>query len=184
MVLFAEGGPLYAKELHQFPRVFLPMALRGVGRNRCRGTPNLRGHPEGHLSGKRSRHPVAHLRESHPFLPNPQIPVRPNKPIFCHRLSHRPYSLLPIPHLSVVATVSSASNATTNKLPGAKRLHSLQDRGGGHAVADAHDLQAELSVGGFEAGEHLRHEAGPGGPQGMAVGYGPAPGVYPLHVGG
>src|SRR5919107_4563483 len=96
MVLFAEGGPLYAKELHQFPRVFLPMALRGVGRNRCRGTPNLRGHPEGHLSGKRPRHPVAHLRESHPFLPNPQIPVRPNKPIFRHRLSYRAYSLLPI----------------------------------------------------------------------------------------
>jgi hypothetical protein len=39
----------------------------------------------------------------------------------------------------------------------------LDDRCGGHAVADAHYLEAELTVRCFEAGEHLGHEAGAGG---------------------
>jgi hypothetical protein len=142
-------------------------------------------------SARSSQRPPLREKLSSPRSISPRVPSLPSKPTDPGKTeqTHLPPptlspSLHPIPHLLVVATVSSASNATTNKLPGAERLHSLQDGGGRHAVADAHDLQAELPVGGFEAGEHLRHEAGPGGPQRMAVGYGPAPGVYPLHVGG
>ena len=39
----------------------------------------------------------------------------------------------------------------------------LDDGCGGHAVADAHYLEAELTVRCFEAGEHLGHEARAGG---------------------
>src|SRR5690606_19767701 len=59
----------------------------------------------------------------------------------------------------------------------------FDDGGGGHAVADAHDLQAEAAVALLETGEHLGHQAGTGAAQRVAVGDRAAPGVEAVHVG-
>jgi hypothetical protein len=83
--------------------------------------------------------------------------------------------LLPVRHSHrLVETVTLPSNISfptmCRQLPVTRRVRcrvsisdAFDDSGGGHAVADAHDLEAELAVRRFETGEHLGHEARAGG---------------------
>src|SRR5215203_2441914 len=61
-------------------------------------------------------------------------------------------------------------------------LDTLQDRCGGHPMADAHHLESELPVRGLEASEHLRHQTRSSRSKRMSVGDGPTPGVDLLQV--
>src|SRR5437879_13920317 len=62
-------------------------------------------------------------------------------------------------------------------------LVTFNDRGRGHAVADAHHLQTKLASACLQAREHLGHEPHARGPQGMTVRNGAAPGIDLVHVG-